>query len=145
VGGLPADGVQARLSDGFTGGLLRFPVQAELHQQLSGLDQEGWLTEARVGGQRRRLSVVELAGGYEQVDHLRGRHVIRVGQDAQARQAGWEVSRRGGGRPRQFLYPRRDHARLDQRVEPGRAVHSEISQAHDGLRELLGPGLVQLV
>ena len=43
------------------------------------------------------------------------------------------------------LHVRRDHAGLDQRVEPGRAVHPEISQAHDGLHELLGPGLVQQV
>ena len=64
VGGLPADGVQARLSDGFAGGLLRFPVQSEPLQKLSGLDQERWLAEARVGGQRRHLSVIELAGGY---------------------------------------------------------------------------------
>jgi hypothetical protein len=72
-GGLPADGVQARLPDGFAGGLLRFPVQAEPVQELSGLDQEGRLAEARVGGQRRRLSIIELADGYEQVDQRRGR------------------------------------------------------------------------
>jgi hypothetical protein len=145
VGGLLADGVQSRLSDAFAGGLLRFPVQAELHHELSGLNQEGWLAEARVGGQRRCLSVVELAAGYEQVDQLRGRRIIGVSQGAQDRQGGRVVSNRCGGRPRQFLYPRRDHARLDQRVEPGGAVQPEVSQAHDGLRELLGPGLVQLV
>jgi hypothetical protein len=46
VGGPSAEGIQARKPDGFIGGLFRFPIPAELHQELSALDQEGGLAEA---------------------------------------------------------------------------------------------------
>ena len=50
-----------------------------------------------------------------------------------------------GSRPGERLHIRCDHAGLDQGAEPGGAVNAEVGQVHDGLHELLGPRLVQVV